>query len=463
MNLILLESAGQLFGVAADRVVQVVEPPPATPIPFLPDHVEGLVNIGGAVIISMDLARSLGKAETGASRVSMVVRGAQGAFALTVGRVLMMVPVEPAELHPLEHGNGGPATEAVVAAEFSWRDRMVLVIDPDRFDLGEFLTEGAAGEVPALAAEIGAGRTATDEPRRAAKLPWLVVELERERYALDLGAVTEVVEADQFLPVPKAPEEVVGYYALRGVPLLVVALSKLLDVPPSPVRHVVVVEHGGGVLGLGVARVAGIRSLDAENGEEVGDATGAVASCLSDADGSLLAVLDLDHVLTPEVMARLSDYMPRREAAAEAVGHAERETHRLLTFWVGDELCGVDLETVSRVAEYQPWSELPDDRGLGLAGISQIGNEVMPVIDLRERRRRKPAQPPLAQVVARVDGSACALAVDRMHRIIDVPADDIHDLDDAGEGELVRAVGQADGHLISILALDHLMGGRAPC
>lgn len=460
MNIILLEVGTQLFGIDAERVVQVVEPPPATPIPFLPDHVDGLVNIGGAVIVSIDLARALGNGEAGEARVSMVVRGTHGSFALKVGRVLMMVPVEPAEMHPLEHTAAQALGEGVIAAEFNWRDRMVLMIDPDRFDLGDVDVETAAGspDLLTIAGEPAAqaGTAASDA------MPWLIVEIGGERYALDVHSITEVVEADSFLPVPKAPAEIMGFHALRGSPLLVVALARLLGVAACPVRHVVVVDRKGAAIGLGVGRVVGIRSFDGAAAEDVGDATGAVAGCLSNGDGGLLAVLDLDHVLTPETMAHLAEYMPKAEAANAAASRVNSPIRRVLTFWVGGELCGIDLDAVSRVAEFQPWSELPDDGGLRLSGVTQIGNDVMPVIDLRERRGRRPEAPPLAQVVTRLEGGSCALAVDRMHRIVDLPAEDIHALDDC-EGDLVDAVGRADGHLISVLAVEHLLSERPAC
>ncbi|HSV29291.1 MAG TPA: chemotaxis protein CheW, partial [Candidatus Omnitrophota bacterium] len=425
LNVILLEACGQLFGIDAGRVVQVVDPPQVTQVPFLPPHVDGLVNVGGGVVVSVDLAAALGRQCEIKSGVSMVVRAGQGEFVLRVGRVLMMVPVDESRLHPVAPRQDG---SAVVSGEFDWQGRMVLMIDPDRFELGEVDLE-SGGPGPDVFALAGAGEPAAKVADN--RLPWLIVEVSGERYALDVRRITEVVEADSFLPVPKAPSQVLGYHSLRGAPLLVTSLAHLLEVAPGPVRHVVVVDSPAGPLGLGVARVVGIRAFDADSAEDVSDSTGAVAGCLVDADGSMLAILDLAHTLTPDTLDALAEYMPKGEGhAISAFGGGG--TRRLLTFWLGEELCGIDLDAVSRVAEVQGWSDLPAEAGTQLTGVTQIGNEVMPLIDLRDRRGIANKAPAMAQVVARADGGACALAVDRMHRIIDLSIDDIRAVDDGG-------------------------------
>lgn len=459
MNVILLEVGRHLFGVDAARISQVVDPPPVTPVPFLPEHVEGLVNIGGSVVASINLGAALGMPAADGSGVTMVVRAAQGAFALKVGRVLMMVPVDEDALHPVSTPpEEAGAAHGMVAAEFGWNDRMVLLIDPDRFDFGDIDLDEHLGGAEVFAAVGDAASTAAAEGRSDGQ-PFLLVELGGERYALDVHAVVEVLEADEFVCVPKAPAEVLGYYSLRGTPLLVVSLSMLLAVAPSAVGHVVVVERQGVRLGLGVSRVAGIRTFDPHAADDVADASGAVAGCLVDAGGAMLAALDLDHVLTPAELSRLAEYLPKIDTQHHDTRAGSDRVRRLLTFWLGDELCGIDLEAVSRVAECQHWTGLPGD-ALGLSGVTQIGDEVMPVVDLRRRRGAEAGSQPPAQVVAHVGGGCCALAVDRTHRIINVPVDEIRPVEDASNDMLI-AVGRAEDRLVSVLSVEHLLEARA--
>ncbi|MEW5729349.1 MAG: chemotaxis protein CheW, partial [Pseudomonadota bacterium] len=407
MNIILLETGGRLFGIDAGRVVQVVETSAVTDMPFMPDHVEGLVNVGGAVVVSVDLGRALGDGSRAGSRVGVVVRSALGTYVLKVGRVLMMVPVDDADIHPVAddiHGAG----HGMVAGEFAWQERMVLLLDPDRFDLGQPPETAGGADALAVAGAMADPAAEAATAATADVLPWLLVEVSGERYALDVRGVTEVVEADSFLAIPKAPPEVIGYHSLRGGPLLVASLAGLLGLPACTTRHVVVVDGGTGPLGLGVGRVLGIRGFDTKAAEEVADTGGAVAGCLVDGDGTMTALLDLGRLLAGPVMERLGEFIPKGEAMHAAHADASGAIRRLLTFWLGDELCGIDLEAVVRVAEAQGATELPAEDGLRLSGITQIGNEVMPLVDLRERRG-KTAGGGGAHVVARVEGGCCAL------------------------------------------------------
>lgn len=452
MNVILFECGTQVFAIDAQRVLQVIEPPPVTPLPFVADQVEGLVNVGGRVMVLVNLSASLDEGQWVEGGVCVVVRTERWPFAVRVSKVLMMVPVDEAELHPLDHAHGDD-DQAFLAAEFAWRDRMVIMLEPDRFQLGEQSMQALPD-----ASEFRFSDTAQPtETQGASTVPWLIVAVGDERFAVDVREVTEVVEAADFLPVPKAPPEVIGFHSLRGAPLLVASLPRLLGLPQSPAHHVIVVgQPDCGRLGLAVGRVLGIRDLPIEKAEKVGDATGAVSGCLTDDNGALLSLLDLTHVLTAEQMASLREYIPHHgEFDARSTTKAASTRH-LLTFWLGEELCGIELDAVQRVAECLGWRELPNGTDPAIAGAAQVGNEVMPVVDMRRRLGMPADTEPTAQVVAQVQGQSCALAVDRLNRIIEVPEETFRSVTEQGS-DVVSAVGNVDGTLVSLLSIDRLL------
>ena len=97
----------------------------------------------------------------------------------------------------------------------------------------------------------------------------VVFRLEKDRYALPLSAIREVVVTPpRFSRVPKAPAAVRGIMNLRGRVVTVVELSTLLrpDQPAKPetppTRKIVLLDRGRRELGLLVTEVDGIEAIE---------------------------------------------------------------------------------------------------------------------------------------------------------------------------------------------------------
>lgn len=93
----------------------------------------------------------------------------------------------------------------------------------------------------------------------------VIFRLERERYALPLAAVREVVVPPQkFTRVPRAPASVKGVMNLRGRVVTVVELRRLLGFlePGSACQKVVLLDRGRREIGLLVSEVDGIESVE---------------------------------------------------------------------------------------------------------------------------------------------------------------------------------------------------------
>ena len=94
----------------------------------------------------------------------------------------------------------------------------------------------------------------------------VVFRLDRDRFALPLSAIREVVVTpERFSLVPRAPPSVRGIMNLRGRVVTVVELGSLLraNQPPSrPGTRVVLLDRGRRELGLLVTEVDGIEIIE---------------------------------------------------------------------------------------------------------------------------------------------------------------------------------------------------------
>jgi purine-binding chemotaxis protein CheW len=93
----------------------------------------------------------------------------------------------------------------------------------------------------------------------------VVFRLEKDRYALPLSAIREVVVTPlRFTRVPRAPASVRGVMNLRGRVVTVVELHALLkaESPPRAGAKVVLLDRGRRELGLLVTEVDGIEVIE---------------------------------------------------------------------------------------------------------------------------------------------------------------------------------------------------------
>lgn len=92
----------------------------------------------------------------------------------------------------------------------------------------------------------------------------VVFRIEKDRFALPLGAVREVVlPPGGFTRVPRTPPAVKGVMNLRGRVVTVVELRALLGIDgKSPAQKVVLLDRGRRDLGLLVTEVEGIESIE---------------------------------------------------------------------------------------------------------------------------------------------------------------------------------------------------------
>ena len=89
MSTLSVSVGGAEFGIPADRVREVVRPPPLTRVPFAPPGVRGIAQVRGTVLAVVDLGERLGLAPAGGKGRLVVVWGrGREAVGLLVDRVV---------------------------------------------------------------------------------------------------------------------------------------------------------------------------------------------------------------------------------------------------------------------------------------------------------------------------------------------------------------------------------------
>jgi purine-binding chemotaxis protein CheW len=134
------------------------------------------------------------------------------------------------------------------------------------------------------------------EEARAGGIPVVAFTVGGERYAVEVGAVFQVVDAAGLMPLPATPAWVLGAVLARAHVVPVLDLRALLGLSGgglSDLGKVVVLEHEGELFGLAVEALEGRIDLPREGLAEAPD--GPVAWIAPDR----LAVLDLARLGAP--------------------------------------------------------------------------------------------------------------------------------------------------------------------
>lgn len=449
--------AARQFAIPLDRVIGVVESTKITPLPFSPPPFEGLVLAMGHVVPQISLATLL-RLPPSEGGVVVLVSDIGGSIGLRVDAVHAMLQVERDQV--VLSSSETRAAEPMVMGRFGEGAASCGVLDLDHLT-GPDLVATAAQNGAVLMATETTTFTADDDITTERQLePYLMVSVSGEVYAVKVDHLVEVLELSTLRTVPHAPQWTAGMIDLRGEPILGLSLAELLRRP----------EKQSGQLGLMIAvpagRVAliaehslGIERYGSEDVHPLREPIAGIESYLVKSDDSVVAIIDPETLLRP-----ISDELPAWVPQASTVDPAAQPPggtgfHQYLTLRVGREMLAVPLERIHRLQASVQLSPIPQN-GTGFDGMADVGDGVVPVIDLRRTLagEQDPAGGDVLSpcLLAVIEGGMAGIIVNQVLRIESVPEDQIMPAEDS-PALPVSQILHLHGQLMSVLALDRLL------
>lgn len=125
---------GDLYlGVEVTRVQEVIRRQPTTPVPLASPVIEGLMNLRGSIVTTIDLRRRLGLPDRadGADPMNVVIRGDDGVVSLLVDEIGDVVEVADETFEPTP-STLRSATRDVIVGVYKLDRRLLLILDCDR-------------------------------------------------------------------------------------------------------------------------------------------------------------------------------------------------------------------------------------------------------------------------------------------------------------------------------------------
>jgi purine-binding chemotaxis protein CheW len=429
---------GEMLGIAASLVQEVVSLPRLARVPHAPAALMGVAQIRGTIVPVLSVASLLGQDQIPVQRV--IVTEMDGPIGLAVPAVSRMIDGEDAA--------------AVMRIDLA---ALVARAVPER------QVRRSVGTI--IAATTMA---ATEAAETIALIAFAVAG---QDFALPLSVIEEVLRVPNGIArMPRADAAALGSVASRGAVLPLLSLAALLALPLTPMTsrsRVVVVRLGAHRVGLVVDAMRSIERMPESQIDAVpqvlnrgGGEARIQAICRLDDGARLLSVLAPDQLVDEEITARLLE--GDRGSKGGMTSNANSLGERFLLFRIGEDTFGMPIDAVQEVALLPPrLAPLPKAPAF-VQGVMNVRGQVIPVIDQARRFNEEPVSSARPRViVVRIGELTAGFIVDAVSQVVQPPADALRPAPDLGsEGARVfDRVANLDGEdaLVLIVSPQELL------
>jgi purine-binding chemotaxis protein CheW len=149
--------------------------------------------------------------------------------------------------------------------------------------------------------------------------------------------------------------------------------------------------------------------------------------------------------------------LENQKTQSEIIGTLDQ----LISFSIGDEDFGVDIQTVKEVIKYREITSLPKAPAF-VKGIINLRGDVIPIIDLRERfgMEQKEYSNMTRIIVVEVDGRSIGTVVDSVSHVIRIESEQIEPPPPCVgkiSADYIRGIGKVGEKLIVLLRIDKIL------
>jgi purine-binding chemotaxis protein CheW len=485
VEIVLIEMNKNEYAFTADCVERVLDPLPVTPLPFVAKKVDGLVNVDGHVLPQINLSVVLDDDQpvilTGDEEEELkqllVIHSQNGTCSVLVDHVSKMIELDDdfivdladdaEELEEDEDAVENEHSNHFFKGEFQYENKTIMLLNQDVLSVGQSHVD-FSGENSGILGKVGS--QLSNDGDEVIDVPYLLIDHGTEQFALSLSYTREITEIIEMTEIPGAPKEVAGIVSIRNKPILVLSLTAMLKIDEEiDPKVLVIVEIQSHKMGLLVEKVASLQRFKEDALHTVKEMNQDFAGYLQGDNDEMIAVLALDALIDEKKFKKFSRYLVDNEKKNHNDVDLMDEKLRMLTFYVGEEYCALDLATIERIEEYSESSMLPPSdsdknlvSGLTIDGVIQVHGEVFPVIDLRRLFSVDINNTNFtAHIIVRIDDKGWVLVVDKIDRVIEIKQRDIDDVSKESEKSgVLGAVAKYDERLISVLDTEFLTGLR---
>jgi len=507
-SFLLFTIKGQHFALELDNLVEVTEPVHVSSLPFVPDYIDGLINLNSQIIPQIHAADFLsdfiGSSQNIESQETLVVfRQQKSTYALRVGMIIDSVnlPADTLSFYPsaqsLNDSDYASDDEnqpsQLVCGEFKH------IIGNDTHTVKIFDCEAAEDVLGTQENQNTSdsqedeqsflGELSTQNFEQEQRQEFLLFTIQGQPFATPLNNILEVVDLENLQSIEHVDESLLPYIKglslVRGQPLLVLQLNRLLQLNEhNPLdkhsgseaslpftsqerrqQSVITLAHHEHYCAVAVDEITGMIEAGAEqiifdndSGKELIKLKHhTTAQTASEETETLVETLQTQALFELDVFKELQAIMPKLQDSYEA----PIKTLDVLQFNLFGNLYGILIDDIQRVVNNQRIEPLLTPKAC-LAGSCEYEGHVIPVINLAKQLCPKQhnsysANEQVEQyqesVVVQANRQFWALGIQASEKIVPVKEVNIDFLDEE-QAHFIKAYANHENQLIHLLNTD---------
>jgi purine-binding chemotaxis protein CheW len=276
-----------------------------------------------------------------------------------------------------------------------------------------------------------------------------------EAFAVEAGAVTEVVPAPPVTRVPQSPLALKGVANVRGRVLPILAIERVVDGVGSANGTRVIVLGGDHGVGLAVDSIGALRTVEASGGD--------LAAELVATEEGPARLLHLDALIAGAFGGARPRRAQSRQAAAPAAAAVVASELAFLEFRVSGQAYATPLDQVRSISAAPKNLQALPGADAAMLGLLSLRDRLLPVVSpaavLGLEASRIDARSRI--VVVAIGEAEAGLLVDEVRGVLRVPADRLGAVPAllnraAGEAR-IESIVRAGDRLVSILPADRVL------
>ncbi len=276
------------YAVSAEKIVEILQLPALTVVEKFPDHVAGLLNLRGQVILVIDPGKLLGfeQRKYTTDHQVLIIQCNDRKIGIIVDSVSNVIQLDRDNLEPLPY----KPKEKIISGIYKYENNLIAFLNTDSI-LENIENISPEGTETQNNTSIINNHFATDEIsktkflKRAEKLQkeirgtqdslnyqenyFISFCLNKEIYCINLKHVREITKLKlvNLVPIPCVPGFIMGIINLRGEFITLVDIKYFLNIPETPLSDktkIIVVKISDIQIGILVDEVFNIENISSE-------------------------------------------------------------------------------------------------------------------------------------------------------------------------------------------------------
>lgn len=420
-EILVIKNGSETYGISTSDISQISRVPELMPFPLRPRGVRGLCAVSGDIVNMIDINLLLDSKEVDLESDKSRLLSLNSGFssnALLVSEVDNTLDIEQKKLELIEK------EDDPVIAIYKNEGTLIQIIS-----LEALLSK--ISKVDIRSKEIKSAVIKEKIVEEESQEKFLIFSLEKEKYALNIDYLLEIVLADvDITTIAGTQKEVLGLMTLREELLLVIDLRLYygFKTKESQRNRILITSHGGKKVAFLIDEIIDIKSYPTDHIEYFGDASqSSKISGVIHEDGYLISFLDSS--MLEEVFTENEAYIDEKSFEEDSYIN-EEYVMEVIIFKLSGKEYAFEVKNVSEIIDVMDSTKVvySDE---SVEGIINIRGEIITIVSLEKKLNIDPSGDEASKVIiCCIDDTKVGFLVESVSDILNVKVDEAIEHDD---------------------------------